>query len=88
MLYVRMNKALYGLLASALEFYKKLRADLEKWGFTINPYDPCVANATIAGSQMTVLWHVDDLKVSHKCDFEISKFCVYMAKIYDGLVVS
>ena len=42
-----MNKALYGLLDSALRFYEKLVVDLEGYGFTIKPYDPCVANATI-----------------------------------------
>ena len=46
-LYVRLMKALYGLLRSALLFYKKLRADLEKMGFEVNPYDPCVANKMI-----------------------------------------
>ena len=35
------------------------------WGFEINPYDWCVANKTINGKQQTVLWHVDDLKISH-----------------------
>jgi hypothetical protein len=38
---------------------------LQEWGFAINPYDPCVANKMISGEQCTVLWHVDDLKVSH-----------------------
>ena len=64
MLYVHMNKALYGLLQSALLFYKKLRKDLEDYGFKINLYDPCVANTMINGHQMTVMWHVDDPKVS------------------------
>ena len=63
MLYVQLLKAVYGLLRSALLFYKKLRAQLEKMGFEINPYDPCVANKTVGDSQMTVTWHVDDLKV-------------------------
>ena len=64
-LYVHVLKAIYGMLRSALLFYKKLRADLEKIGFKINPYDPCVANRTINGKQHTVTWHVDDLKSSH-----------------------
>ena len=38
-LYVRMQKALYGLLRSALLFYNKLMADLESDGFVLNPYD-------------------------------------------------
>ena len=43
MLFVRLSKALYGLLQSVLLFYRKLRAELEDFGFTVNPYDPCVA---------------------------------------------
>jgi hypothetical protein len=31
----------------------------------LNPYDMCVANKTINGRQCTILWHVDDIKVSH-----------------------
>ena len=58
-LYVELQKALYGMLKSALLFYKKLRTK-------VNPYDPCVANMEQAGSQLTVIWHVDDLKISHK----------------------
>ena len=51
-LYVRMNKALYGLLKSALDFYNKLRGDLEENGFAVNPYDPCVANKIVNGKQI------------------------------------
>ena len=40
-------------------------------GFNINPYNPCVANKEINGSQMTVTWHVDNLKVSHKDPAEV-----------------
>ena len=49
MLYVKMSKALYGMLKSALWFYKKLKVDLEAYGFVINPYDPHVANTMING---------------------------------------
>ena len=53
MLYVKMNKALYELLKSALEFYLKLRGELEEQDCVINPYDPCMANKMIDGSQHT-----------------------------------
>ena len=48
-LYVCLLKALYGLVRSALLFYKKSRSDLENMGFEINPYDPCVANKWLMG---------------------------------------
>jgi hypothetical protein len=64
-LYVRMYKALYGMLISSLLYYKKFRKDIEEVGFVVNPYDPCVANRIVGGKQHTVVWHVDDLKASH-----------------------
>jgi hypothetical protein len=64
-LFVQMHKALYGMMRSALLFYKKFIHDLESEGYVINPYDPCVANKMINGKQMTVGLHVDNLKVSH-----------------------
>ena len=81
-MYVTMKKSLYGLLSSALVFYKKLVADLKAYGFKVHTYDTCVANMDINGSQMTVCWHVDDLKVSHKDPFEVTKFSTYLAGIY------
>ena len=47
MLYVCLSKALYGLLQSALLFYRKLCSELEDHVFKVNPYDPCVANKMI-----------------------------------------
>jgi hypothetical protein len=64
-MYVQLKKALYGTLQAALLFWKKLSKKLVEWGFEINPYDWCVANKEINGKQCTVLWHVDDIKVSH-----------------------
>ena len=64
-IYMVLNKALYGTLQAALLFWKDLSGALQEWGYTINPYDRCVANKIVNGHQHTVLWHVDDLKLSH-----------------------
>ena len=37
---------------------------------------------------MTVFWKVDDLKVSHKNEFEITRFATYLQDIYVGLQAS
>ena len=38
---------------------------------------------------MTVTWHVDDLKMSHKDPAEVAKFPLVMAKIYGpGITVT
>ena len=81
-LYVRMNKTLYGLLKSAFDFYNKLRNDLENNAFVVNPYDPCVVNKKVNGKQMAVIWHVDDLNVSHVDPKENTKFANWTKKIY------
>ncbi len=63
-LYLWLQKALYGMMKSALLFYRKLVAELRNMGFKINPYDPCVVNKMVNGTQMTVRWHVDDLMLA------------------------
>ena len=76
------------MMISGLLFYRKLLVDLEAYRFKINPYDPCTANMEVGGSQMNVVWHVDDLKVSHKKAFEITKLAGYLDNIYPGLKVN
>ena len=39
-LHVQLEKAVYGMMKSALLFYQKLVADLKSLGYEINPYDP------------------------------------------------
>jgi hypothetical protein len=65
-LYVRVLRAIYGMLEAALLWYKKFQRELEQEGFVFNPYDPCVANHDRRGAQHTVLFQLDDLKSSHK----------------------
>jgi len=65
MLYVKLKKALYGTLQAARLFLRLLSDTLIEWGFKLNEYDKCVANKMVNGKQCTVIWHVDDLKISH-----------------------
>jgi Reverse transcriptase (RNA-dependent DNA polymerase) len=81
-LYLRVKKAIYGMLESALLFYKKLSGDLIRYGFEVNPYDPCVANKTFNHAQLTVSWHVDDLKVSHRDEKVVSEFISWIKEQY------
>ena len=53
------------MLVSAVLFYWKLTKALLSYSFELNPYDPCVANKMVNGEQLTICWHVDDLKSSH-----------------------
>ena len=62
-LHIWLQKVLYGCLKIALLFYERLVGDLEAYGLRINPYDLCVANKMVCGKQLTVFWHVDNLKI-------------------------
>ena len=50
--------------------------------FGINPYYWCVANKDINGSQYTIFWHVDDLKISHKDSAVIDKIITSLKSEY------
>jgi hypothetical protein len=65
-LYVRLIKALYGCVKSALLWYELFSSTLEDMGFVLNPYDRCVANCMINGKQCTIGWYVDDTKITHE----------------------
>ena len=82
-LYVEALKAIYGTLKAALLFYKKLVKELKSIGFEINPYDPCVANKMINGKQCTVVWHVDDLKFSHKDTAETDNLIKWLQQKFE-----
>ena len=84
-LYVKMQKALYGLLRSALLIYNKLVADLESDGFLLIPYDLCMAS--VDGKQMMVCWHVGNLKVSHCDPAQVTIFGEWLSEKY-GVAVA
>jgi hypothetical protein len=82
-LYVKLQKALYGLMLASLLFYRKLRKEIKEYGFKVNPYNPCVANMmTKYGKQLTVIWHVYNLMASGEDNFELTKLSCYLCKIY------
>ena len=80
-MYMELLKALYGTLRAAQLFWGKLQAKLVKdWGFVPSRYDSCVVNKTVDGKQLTVAWHVDDLKVSHVEERVLDDFIAKMEK--------
>jgi len=64
-IYTTLSKAVYGTIQGAIRFYEELTEFLKSRSYEVNPYDPCVFNKTINGKQITILFHVDDLKLSH-----------------------
>jgi hypothetical protein len=87
-IYVKMQKAMYRLLRSALLFNMKLVANLESIKFKFNPCDPCVANKEVNGTQMAVCWQEEDLKVSHLDPKENIRFGDWLSETYGVTVVA
>ena len=72
-------------MKAALLFYIKFVKNLKSIGFELNPYDLCVANKIVDSAQLTVLWHVDDLKVSHVDAGVVTRMSVWLQKTYERL---
>jgi len=65
-LFMKLNKALYGCMKSAIIWYETFVTTLKGLDFKLNPYDPCVANLKVNGKQLTIAWYVDDTKIRHE----------------------
>lgn len=86
-LYMQLNKALYGCMQSTLLWYETFAGKLKDMGFKLNPYDPCVANKIIDGSQCTIEWYVDDIKVSHVSDKVVTQLLDNIKDSFSNLTI-
>ena len=87
-LYVKVIRAIYGCIESALQWYKLFTTTLQDMGFTINPYDKYIANKLVNGSQLTVAWHVDDCLASHKDSKVLDEFADNMIKEFGAMTIT
>jgi hypothetical protein len=63
-IYAKLTKTVYCTLLGAILFYEKLTKQLEECGYKPNYYDRCTFNKMVDGNQITIQFHVDDLKIS------------------------
>jgi Reverse transcriptase (RNA-dependent DNA polymerase) len=63
-LVVILNKALYGCIESAKQWYHELAGTLKTNGFKPNPRDICIFNKTTRNAQITIVVYVDDLMMT------------------------
>ena len=84
-LYVEALNALYRILKAALIFYIKFVENFKSIRFQLNPYGPCVANKIVDGAQVTVVWHVNYLKVSHIYGVVVTRMTVWLKETYGRL---
>jgi hypothetical protein len=84
-LLVQCQNALYGTMVASLLYYRKFFKSLTDIDFVINPYDPCVANKMIEGDQMTICFHVDDCKLSHRKSKVMDRMIEYLRQEYESI---
>ena len=84
-LLVQCQNALYGTMVASLLYYRKFTKSLIGIGFEINPYDPCVANKMIEGKQMTICFHVDDCKLSHRKPKVMDQMIEWLRQEYESI---
>ena len=70
-------------MKAAFLFYNKFVANLKSFGVELNPYDPCVANKIVDSVQLTVVWHVNNLKVIHLDRGVVTQMEVWLKKTYE-----
>ena len=76
---------IYGMLVVTLMWYWRIRKDLEKIGFTFNPYDPCITNRYAGEKQQTVRLHVDDMLVFCRDPSINEEFVAWCQRTYGEL---
>ena len=74
------------MMQAALLFWKDLNGYLIEQGFELNPYDECKVNKQIDGSQCTVLWHVDDMKISQISDKVLDEVIAGLNEWYEKIM--
>jgi hypothetical protein len=84
-LLVQCQNALYGTMVASLLYYRKFAKSLTDTDFVFNPYDPCVANKMIEGEQMTICFHVDDCKLSHRKEKVMDSMIEHLRLEYESI---
>ena len=82
---VQCQNALYGTMVASLLYYHKFTKSLTCIRFKINPYNPCIANKTVDGTQITICFHVDDCKLSHHSSRANDKMIDWLWQEYESI---
>ena len=72
-------------MQASLLYYTKTIENLQSKGFNMSPYDPCVANKVIKGKQGTIIFHVDNMKISHPDPRVVTNIIYWLKELYQTL---
>ena len=81
------RKALYGGIESSKLWYDEISSTLYDLGFESNPYDECVFNIFIKGTQLTAVIYVDDVFATCESNNYLDWFFDELQKKYGDMKV-
>jgi hypothetical protein len=84
-LLVQCQNAQYGTMVASLLYYCKFTKSLMSDGFENNPDDPCMVNKIVDGKQMTICFHVDDCKLSHRSSRANNNMIDWLRQEYESI---
>jgi hypothetical protein len=84
-LLVECLNAIYGTMVGSLLYYCKFTRSLKNQGYVMNPYNLCVWNKMIEKKQITICFHVDDCKLSHKLAQVVDKAIKWLRQDYESI---
>jgi hypothetical protein len=82
---VRLKKALYGCVQSAVLWYNELTSTLESIGFSRNPYDTCSFTRVRDNTFDRILVYVDDLFLTSVCKDSLETIANILRAKYDAV---
>ena len=59
-----------------------------KLRFSVNPYNPFVANKTVNRQKYTIVWHVNYLKFPHTYPEKVTKMLNHMEEKFGKMIIS
>ena len=81
-LYLKLQKYLYGYIREIIPFYEKIYTYLQEMGFVINPQDSCFTKDITNGRQFNMVWHVDNLDMYHIYIRSVTNFIEELEMMY------
>ncbi len=72
-------------MVAALLYHKKFVKSLTKQGYKINPYNGCMANKVVKGKKVTICFHIDHCKISHKSSAVIDNTIAWLRTKYNSI---
>ena len=85
---MKILRAIYECIESALLWYNLYLNNLKDLRFSINTYDRYVSNKMIDGKKCTTVWYVDDNKISHVDPNVVTDIPEEIKKHFGDMVIS